>query len=248
MNLDGPESVCYWLATRMVSGSLEALNRREAVRLWQDVTHGRIAIRRYGDERGRRLLVLKLPSKAAQLVELSERERRAMGYRAFGWGFRRIADELGVATATVMADLAKVRRRLGVASDLDLPAILAAGLKSAAKPLSAKLRRHEIWREALRAPRGLRREPSRKAGEHSIISFPISDADWRQGLSRAEVSVAEDTLAGKGRSQIAARRGAAVRTVVNQLASVFRKLGVRSRLELSLYVMAGRYTVAQRRK
>jgi DNA-binding NarL/FixJ family response regulator len=241
-----------------VSGPSETLNRQEAVRLWQDMTSGRIGIKRYHDERGRRFLVLKPPSKAAQLAELSDRERRVMGYRAFGQGFRQIADELGVATATVMADLAKARRRLGVASDLELPAILAAGLrkvavtergrKSAAKPLSVKLHRREIWRQAFRVPRGLRREPSRKATERLIISFPISEIGWRQGLSAAEISVAKDVLAGTDRSQVAAKRGTAVRTIVNQLASVFRKLGVSSRLELSLYVRAGRHAVESRRK
>jgi DNA-binding CsgD family transcriptional regulator len=183
-----------------VSRPSETPNRQEAVRLWQDLTSGRIGIKRYHDERGRRFLVLKPPSKAAQLKELSERERRAMGYRALGQGFREIADELGVATATVMADLARARTRLGVASDLELPAIFAAGLgkvavsergpKSGARLPFVKLLQREIWREALRAPRGLRREPPRRAAEHLIISFPISDVDWRQGLSPAEVSVA----------------------------------------------------------
>ncbi|MEO7032884.1 MAG: LuxR C-terminal-related transcriptional regulator [Polyangiaceae bacterium] len=223
----------------------------EAVRLWHDLTSGRVGIKRHHDERGRRVLVLKRPSKTVPPAELSERERRAMGYRAFGHGYRQIADELGVSTATAMTDLARARRRLGVASDLELPAILAAGLRKAAvtergprratRPPSSKLRRREIWREALSAPRGLRREPPRKAGEHLIISFPISDVDWRQGLSPAEVSVAEDVLVGTAGSRIAARRGTAVRTIVNQMASVFRKLGVSSRLELSLYVLTGRH-------
>jgi DNA-binding NarL/FixJ family response regulator len=221
--------------------------------LWQDLTSGLISIKRYHDQRGRRFLVLKPLSNAAQLAELSERERRAMGYRAFGQGYRQIADELGVATATVMADLARARSRLGVASDLELPAILAAGSrkvavtergsKRGAAPRSIKHRQREIWRQAFCAPGGLRREPTRKAGEHLIISFAVSEVDWRQGLSPAEVSVAEDALAGAAGSQIAARRGTAVRTIVNQMGAIFRKLGVSSRLELSLYALTGRRAV-----
>jgi DNA-binding NarL/FixJ family response regulator len=241
-----------------VSGPSEKLNRQEAVRLWRDMTSGRIGIKRYHDERGRRFLVLKPRSKAAQVEDLSERERRAMGYRAFGQGFRQIADELGVAVATVMADVARARKGLGLASDLELPAILAAGprkvtatrrgSRSSARPSSSKLRRRQVWHQALRAPRGLRREPSRKATEPLVISFPISDVDWRRGLSPAEVSVVEAMLAGEGRPQIAARRGTAMRTIVNQIASAFRKLDVSSRLELSFYILTGRHAVERRRK
>src|SRR4051812_21688843 len=100
------------------SRSLETVERSAAARLWKDVTSGRIGIKRYHDERGRRFLVLKPVSQAAELPDLSEREQRAMGYRAFGQSFSQIAAELGVSTATVMADLARARSRLGVASDL----------------------------------------------------------------------------------------------------------------------------------
>jgi DNA-binding NarL/FixJ family response regulator len=236
-----------------VSGASETLSRKEAARLWRDVTSGRTGIKRYYEERGRRFLVLKSPSNAAQFTELSQRERRAMGYRAFGQSLKYIADELGVARSTVLTDLTNVRKRLGVASDLELPAILATGPrkvaatgrapKSKAKPGSITLHQRDIWREAFRAPRDLRRERSRKATEQLILSFPISDIDWRQGLSPVELSIAEDVLAGADRSQIAARRGRTVRTVSNQIGSIFRKLGVRSRLELRLYVLTGRYAV-----
>jgi DNA-binding NarL/FixJ family response regulator len=232
-----------------VSGLSEKLNRKEAMRLWQDLTFGRISIKRYHDKHGRRFLVLKSPNKGSQIAEFSERERQAMAYRAFGQSLKHIADELGVSHATVTVDLARARKSLGVASDLELPAILAAGPrkvpvtnrspKGEAKPLSIKLHRREILRQAFRAPRGLRREPSRKATERLIISFPIYDVDWQQGLSSSEVSVAEGALAGMERSQIAARRGTAVRTIVNQVTSIFRKLGVSSRMELSFYVATG---------
>ena len=238
-----------------VSGTSEPLNRKEAARLWRDVTSGLTGVKRYYEEHGRRFLVLKSLSNAAQL---SQRERRAMGYRAFGQSLRHIADQLGVSRASVGADLASARKRLGLASDLELPAILATGPRkvavgergpgSKAKPRSIKLHRRDVWRLAFRAPRDLRREPSRKATERLILSFPISDVDWRQGLSPAEVAVAEDVLAGIGRVQIAARRGTAERTIINQIASIFRKLGVGSCLELRLYVLTGRYAVERRQK
>jgi DNA-binding NarL/FixJ family response regulator len=51
-------------------------------------------------------------------------------------------------------------------------------------------------------------------------------------LTEAERAVVSGVLRGLSNAQIAADRGASVRTVANQLASIFRKLGVRSRHEL----------------
>jgi DNA-binding CsgD family transcriptional regulator len=59
-------------------------------------------------------------------------------------------------------------------------------------------------------------------------------------LTEAERAVVSGVLRGLSNAQIAATRGASVRTVANQLASVFRKLGVRSRHELIAHVAAGR--------
>jgi DNA-binding NarL/FixJ family response regulator len=49
-------------------------------------------------------------------------------------------------------------------------------------------------------------------------------------------------LSGLSNADIAGRRGTAVRTIANQVASIYRKLQVRSRLELSLFALAGRHT------
>ena len=54
----------------------------------------------------------------------------------------------------------------------------------------------------------------------------------RVALSPAERQVARLAAAGLPNAEIARSRGSAVRTVANQIASAFRKLGVRSRLEL----------------
>lgn len=43
----------------------------------------------------------------------------------------------------------------------------------------------------------------------------------------------ELTLSGLSNAEVAKKRGTAVRTVANQLQSLFRKLGVNSRAELS---------------
>ncbi|MFL5398320.1 MAG: response regulator transcription factor [Myxococcales bacterium] len=64
-------------------------------------------------------------------------------------------------------------------------------------------------------------------------------------LSVAEADVARMMTAGLSHAAIARRRGTAVRTIANQVASIFDKLGVRSRSELCVLAATG---VARGRK
>ncbi len=52
------------------------------------------------------------------------------------------------------------------------------------------------------------------------------------GLGEVEQEILELLLRGHDNRSIAERRGTSPRTVANQIASIFRKLGVRSRAEL----------------
>jgi DNA-binding CsgD family transcriptional regulator len=55
----------------------------------------------------------------------------------------------------------------------------------------------------------------------------------RAGLTESEYEVALLALRGSSNRDIAARRGTSVRTVANQLRSVYRKLRIRSRAGLA---------------
>ena len=61
----------------------------------------------------------------------------------------------------------------------------------------------------------------------------------RQRLSPAERAVVEAVLRGQSNREIAERRGTSVRTVANQMASIFRKLQVGSRGELAATTASG---------
>lgn len=63
------------------------------------------------------------------------------------------------------------------------------------------------------------------------LSVPLPSPPDR--LTEAELEVARLAVEGLDNKSIAARRGTSVRTVANQLASVYRKLGVSSRAELA---------------
>lgn len=92
-------------------------------------------------------------------------------------------------------------------------------------------------------PAGLRVERAEDDGRTLVLSFRIPAADWPSLLTGTEAEIAHDVLAGLSNAEIARRRGTAVRTIANQVASIYRKLRVRSRLELSLLALAGRHAV-----
>jgi DNA-binding CsgD family transcriptional regulator len=64
------------------------------------------------------------------------------------------------------------------------------------------------------------------------LSFRVEVAHDHR-LTAAEREVAQAILDGASNKEIAQQRGVAPRTVANQVASVFRKLGVSSRAELA---------------
>ena len=68
-------------------------------------------------------------------------------------------------------------------------------------------------------------------GSIIILSFAL-DRDSAATLSPAESEVARYLLEGRSNAEIASQRGSSARTVANQVSSLFRKLGVSSRLEL----------------
>ncbi len=65
-----------------------------------------------------------------------------------------------------------------------------------------------------------------------LLSFPHGPHALAE-LTASERQVALAILAGHSNAEIARMRGSAPRTVANQIAAMFKKLGVRSRSELA---------------
>jgi DNA-binding NarL/FixJ family response regulator len=81
-------------------------------------------------------------------------------------------------------------------------------------------------------PFGLRASRVNIEGEElAVFSFPLPPPALPNSLSDAEHDVAIAVLEGLSNAEIAAARGTSTRTVANQVASLLRKLGVRSRTE-----------------
>jgi DNA-binding CsgD family transcriptional regulator len=84
----------------------------------------------------------------------------------------------------------------------------------------------------LAPPRGL--VAWRLAGQDDValLEWPTSAPSTPDGLTEAEREVLALVREGLSNADIARRRGRSVRTVANQIASIFAKCGVRSRAEL----------------
>ena len=63
-----------------------------------------------------------------------------------------------------------------------------------------------------------------------IMSFELPGSSRQDSLTSVEVEVLIGVLAGRSNADIARDRRRSVRTVVNQVSSILRKLGVKSRL------------------
>jgi DNA-binding CsgD family transcriptional regulator len=80
----------------------------------------------------------------------------------------------------------------------------------------------------------------RHCGEElAVLSIPIGPPALPASLTSSEREVCAMLMAGRSNPEIAAARGTAPRTVANQVASIFRKLGVTSRAELAVRLTSG---------
>lgn len=73
-----------------------------------------------------------------------------------------------------------------------------------------------------------------------VMSLPTGTTGPMDELSAAEREVANDAAAGLSNAAIAKMRSRSPRTIANQLASIFRKLGVSSRAELAARLLERR--------
>jgi DNA-binding NarL/FixJ family response regulator len=68
----------------------------------------------------------------------------------------------------------------------------------------------------------------------ALLSIPLVEAEVPEALSPAEQEVALKVYAGASNQEIARARGVSAKTIGHQLESIYRKLGVSSRIELVL--------------
>ncbi|HEY4243297.1 MAG TPA: helix-turn-helix transcriptional regulator [Kofleriaceae bacterium] len=72
-----------------------------------------------------------------------------------------------------------------------------------------------------------------RVGNYVLLSVPRTAGGMLDGLTAAERQVTLAVLSGLSNAEVARMRGSSPRTIANQLATIFKKLGVHSRSELA---------------
>jgi DNA-binding NarL/FixJ family response regulator len=174
--------------------------------LWPALVAGRWSLLDAFTAAGTRYIVAhENPPEATMLRALTPREQLVLEHVLAGRTGKWIALELGVSEPTVARTIRSAVRRLGVAD----PAALA-----------------ELRSTRFESLDGLLADGALAVGRQTFNEGPAA------GLTQAERDVVAGLVSGRRMAAIARERGTSPRTVAQQIASIYRKIGVSSRREL----------------
>jgi DNA-binding CsgD family transcriptional regulator len=178
---------------------------------WEGLVHGRWSLVDRFDSDGKRFVVaIRNDPDYSDPRGLTPRERQVAEFVGLGRATKEISYILGVSVSAVNACTAHAQEKLGLRSLTELAAFFAQG------GLRCKLAEVAV------------------AGETLLVgAYPLVNERRVASLTVAEREIVVQLISGSTNSDIARRRGSSERTVANQLQSIFRKLGARSRAELA---------------
>jgi len=234
---EGPTDVMACL-TRLAAGMEHGVRVSErAPELWQALAAGRWAIIERLDTPDRRLLAVRPVEPGVRSGRLSKQERRVAVLAASGQSLKVVAFELGLSAPAVSRHLSSALPKLGLRDRLELAHLLG----------TTRAPELECGRDSFPAPTGLLAHVVEAANDELVVlSFALCEPAPPSGLSLAEREVVRLVSRGLTNAEIARQRTTSVRTVANQLSSVFGKLHVGSRVELvmrSVHLAAHRAAV-----
>lgn len=184
-----------------------------ALQLWQGLVEGRWSLVDRWESDGRRYVAAHANApEQRDFRALSGEDRRVLRYVALGASNKEIAFTLGLPIGSVATCVRRIRRRLGGRSRGDLIGI------DQADALQVDLEGDALT--VLRAPRA-------------------QDSDLAAHLTPREREILEMLASGASNREIAVARGRSIKTVANQIFSIFAKLGVESRTEAAAKVLSG---------
>ncbi len=182
-----------------------------AMDTWEALVDGRWSLVDRFDTDGKRFIVaIKNDPAYPDPRGLTLRERQVAEFVGLGRATKEISYTLGVSDSAVTNCTASAQEKLGLSSRAELAFFF--------------------------APSGLRRKLAEVsvAGERLLVgAAPLVDEGRVASLTTAEREIVVHLISGSTNSDIAQRRGSSAHTVANQLQSIFRKLGARSRAELA---------------
>jgi DNA-binding NarL/FixJ family response regulator len=190
----------------------DQLDEAESLLRWNELAQGRYVLLDHVDTDQRRYVVcFRVDVQQTSPFALSPVEQRVLEHILLGARNKTIASELGVSSPHVSGIAQRALRKLGAASLGDLTRVL-----HASKLVVAEL---AVGAEALVA-----------------LGYEEATAELLQKLTAAERGVARALMEGHSHREIALERGVSARTVASQVASIYRKLAVSGRRELTAKV------------
>jgi DNA-binding NarL/FixJ family response regulator len=189
-------------------GSMARREPDDALAIWRALVEGRWSLVDHVDTDGKRFVLARPnPPFVKDPRGLSPLEHAVATYAARGFTNKLIAYTLGVHEGTIASALARALRKLDAPHRAALQALIAA------KPTMLG---------------------TVKVGDDVLTALVVPSVRPRglRGLTPRERAVAEGVARGESNRDIATRLGRSERTIANQLASIYRKLGVASRSEL----------------
>jgi DNA-binding NarL/FixJ family response regulator len=143
---------------------------------------------------------------------LTPLERQMLERVALGQSNKFVSYELGISQSCVSAYISSARRKLGVRSRTELVQLMQFGSVAAIEPRAEGF--------------------CVEAGESVVLRVVREPSATPASLTSSERFIFRAILDGLSNAEIALRRGRSLRTVANQVASLFRKLAISSRAEL----------------
>lgn len=202
---------------------------RDAATIWEAMVAGVWSLVEQFDSQGHRCFIARRNAHAAPA--LSDRERQIVARASLGHSNKHIAYELGLCSSTVASQLTSAARKLGVSSrEVLVHAFAVLG--------GAGAERAELGHGS--APPVERRDGAavvrvarfdHDGHDYAVIRITIAPK-LPPSLTAAEAEVATLVVEGLSNAAIAGRRNTSVRTVANQLRSIYSKLAVGSRRQL----------------
>jgi DNA-binding NarL/FixJ family response regulator len=180
-----------------------------ALQRWHDLAAGRLMFLDYVDSDTRRFIVcLRVHEPLQSNLALAAGERVTLERMLMGQSNKLIASELGVSCASISERIQRALRKLGARSLSELSVVL-------------RSRRSLVFSDWMLGGEGF-----------VALGFREDFAASLGSLSKSELVVLQELLLDRSQREIAFARGVALRTVANQVGSIYRKLRVSGRREL----------------
>lgn len=205
----GPGAQLYELALAADASTTDT-SSGDAAAILDQVLTGQACLTLHFVHADRRVLLLRVGRPPSTPPPLTQRERDVVAQRLRGASLKAIATGFGVSISTVAKTLKRAMSKLQMRNLAELISVLGGSdLRDyRATPLLAD------------------------GAQYWVLSHAASSRPWPGTLTRTEREIVTELLAGCSNGEIALRRGVALRTVANQVASIFKKVGVHSRMDL----------------